>query len=336
MMTPRPTPPIAILTEEDLRAHVYLDADSVACIEDAFAALATRRVAMPPVLRLDIPEHNGEVDVKTAYVPGVDSFAIKVSPGFFDNPKRGLPSLNGLMLLFSAHTGLAEAVLLDNGYLTDLRTAAAGAVAARHLARPDARRAAVLGAGAQARLQVKALTLVRPIEEAVIWARRPEAARQAADDLADELGIKVGVAASPREAVEAGDIVVTATPSREPLVKAEWLRPGQHVTAMGSDSEHKNELDPAVVARADVYVCDRRSQCAALGELHHAITRGVVPDASAFPELGEVIAGRAQGRSGADQVTVCDLTGTGVQDTAIATFARERCRSAAGASPSVS
>lgn len=117
---------VTILTEKDLRAIVKLDLSAVDCVERAFAALATGTVAMPPILRLDIPEFRGEVDVKTAYVPGFDGFAIKVSPGFFDNPKLGLPSLNGLMILFSAKTGLVQALLLDNGYLTDVRTAAAG------------------------------------------------------------------------------------------------------------------------------------------------------------------------------------------------------------------
>lgn len=131
---------ITILTENDLRAIIKLDLSSIDCVERAFAALATEAVAMPPILRLDIPEFRGEVDVKTAYVPGFEGFAIKVSPGFFDNPKLGLPSLNGLMILFSAKTGLVQALLLDNGYLTDIRTAAAGAVAARHLSREDAHR----------------------------------------------------------------------------------------------------------------------------------------------------------------------------------------------------
>ena len=166
-----------ILTETDLRGIVSLDAAALACVESAFAALATKAVSMPPILRLDIPEHRGEVDVKTAYVPGLSAFAIKISPGFFDNPRLGLPSTNGLMVLFSATTGLVEALLLDNGYLTDVRTAAAGAVAAKYLARPEAKTAAILGAGMQARMQLMALTLVRPIAQARIWARdgRPAA-----------------------------------------------------------------------------------------------------------------------------------------------------------------
>ena len=180
-----------VLTEPDLRKIVRLDASAVACVEDAFAALATKPVVMPPILRLDIAEYRGEVDVKTAYVPGVDGFAIKVSPGFFDNPKLGLPSLNGLMILLSSKTGLVEALLLDNGYLTDVRTAAAGAVAAKHLSRPDAQVAAIFGAGIQARLQLEALTLVRPIKQARIWARDRAKADAAARELTSSLRIEV-------------------------------------------------------------------------------------------------------------------------------------------------
>ncbi len=200
-----------ILTEADLRRIVPLDLEAIACVEDAFHALATKAVAMPPILRLDIPEHRGEVDVKTAYVPGLDGFAIKISPGFFDNPKIGLPSTNGLMVLLSTTTGLVQAVLFDNGYLTDVRTAAAGAVAAKHLSREDASVAAIFGAGMQAKLQLEALSLVRPIREARIWARDLTKAGNAADELAETLGFPVRAAADGRAAVDGADIIVTAT-----------------------------------------------------------------------------------------------------------------------------
>ncbi|MCW8205913.1 ectoine utilization protein EutC [Verminephrobacter aporrectodeae subsp. tuberculatae] len=319
-----------ILTEADLRRLVPLDMGVVACVEAAFAALATQAVAMPPILRLDIPEHRGEVDVKTAYVPGLDGFAVKISPGFFDNPQLGLPSLNGLMILFSARTGLIEALLLDNGHLTNMRTAAAGAAAARHLARPDARCAAIFGAGLQARLQLQALTLVRPIDGARIWARDADKARALARSLSDALGIPVTAIANPRAAVAGADIVVTTTPAEAPILMADWIEPGQHVTAMGSDAGHKNEIDPALVLRArDGYFADRLSQTRCLGELHHAIRAGLVAPDADFAELGAVIAGKAAGRCSADQITFADLTGTGVQDTAIAHFAAARARDAA-------
>ncbi len=312
-----------ILTEADLRRIVPLDEAAVACVEQAFSALATKAVVMPPILRLDIPEQRGEVDVKTAYVPGLDGFAIKISPGFFDNPKLGLPSLNGLMVLLSAKTGLVEALLLDNGYLTDVRTAAAGAVAARCLSRPDAAVAAVLGAGAQARLQLRALLLVRPISRARIWARDARKAGAAAEALGHDLGIPVVAEPDPAAACAGADIILTCTPATEPILRAAWLEPGQHVTAMGSDAEHKNEVEAAAITRVS-YVADRLSQTRRLGELHHAIEAGVVPADREFPELGQVVAGLAVGRTSPADITLCDLTGTGVQDTAIATLAHRR------------
>lgn len=318
---------ISILTESDLRSVVQLDVSAVDCVERAFAALASQAVVMPPILRLDIPEFRGEVDVKTAYVPGFDGFAIKVSPGFFDNPKLGLPSLNGLMILFSAKTGLVEALLLDNGYLTDVRTAAAGAVAARHLARQDACVAAIFGAGMQARLQLEALTLVRPIKSAGIWARDYAKARNLAADLSRDYGIEVDAHADPREVMKNADVIVTTTPAENPVLMADWLRPGQHLTAMGSDAEHKNEIDPATFAKAR-YIADRLSQTRLLGELRHAVEAGVVDADQHFDEIGAVIAGQAPGRTSTDEITFADLTGTGVQDTAIANLAVSRARAA--------
>ena len=317
-------PDIRIVTERDLRDLVPLDLDAVAAIETAFEALATKPVAMPAIMRLDIPEHRGEVDVKTAYVPGLSGFAIKVSPGFFDNPKIGLPSVNGLMMLLSATTGLVEGLFLDNGYLTDVRTAAAGAVAAKHLSRQDARRVAIFGAGVQARLQLQALMLVRPIETAVIWARDGAKASEAAKAFSAELGLAVTASADPAQAVADADIVVTTTPAEAPIILAEWLKPGLHVTAMGSDAEHKNEIHPKAIAMADLYVADSLAQTRRLGELHHAIAAGLVSAEAPLAELGQVVAGLHPGRPSPHAVTIADLTGTGVQDTAIATLAMTR------------
>ncbi len=314
-------PGVRILTESELRACVHLDLAAVEIVAEAFAALAGGKVAMPPILRLDVPDHNGEVDVKTAYVPGLDGFAMKISPGFFNNPKLGLPSTSGLMVVHSAQTGMVKAVLLDNGYLTDVRTAAAGAVAARHLAPEGPVRAGILGAGTQARLQLRALALVRSITEARIWARSPEKAQTCADEMTAELGVPVAAEASAEAVVRQSEVVVTTTPSRAPLILKEWLHDGLHITAMGSDAEHKNELAPDVLTRADRFVCDRRAQSARLGELHHALASRAVDGSFPVTELGDLVSGTAPGRHERSEVTVCDLTGTGVQDTAIALHA---------------
>ena len=316
---------IKILTEAELRSQVRLDLDAIECIENAFHALATKAVVMPPIMRLDIIENNGEIAVKTAYIPGIDNLAIKISPGFFDNPSLGLPSTNGLMVLFSTRTGMVEALLLDNGYLTNIRTAAAGAVAAKYFARADSQSAAILGAGAQAGLQLEALTLVRDITSATLWARDFDKAKARAAELAQQLGFPVTPHASVEQAIENADIIVTTTPSSQPILKAESIRPGQHITAMGSDSEHKNEIDPQIFSRAQ-YFCDRLSQVQTLGELHHALEQRLVKPSAEFPELGQVISQQAAGRDNSDDITLCDLTGTGIQDTAIATLAFRLCQ----------
>ena len=315
--------PILMLSEQDLRQAVKLDLKSIACIKDAIVALATKKIVMPPILSMEIADYNGEVDVKTAYVPGLDSFAIKISSGFFDNPKLGLPSLNGLMILFSARTGLVEAALLDNGYLTDLRTACAGAVAAKALSREATSTAAIYGTGLQAHLQLEALSMVRPISSARIWGRSIGKAYNMAAEMTKKLGFDVVAVESGEEAAKGADILVTTTPAQSPILLAEWLEPGQHVTAMGSDADYKNELDPNCFTKADIYVADRIAQVEKLGELRCAIASGMAPDPSAISELGEVLSGRKPGRRTEQDITICDLTGMGVQDTAIATLARE-------------
>lgn len=309
----------AVLTEAQLRDRLHLDHAAIDVIEDAFRRLATGGVVQPPVMSMHLPEVNGEVDVKTAWVPGFDGFAVKISPGFFDNPARGLPSTSGLMVVLDAVTGRVRTVLLDNGYLTDLRTAAAGGVAARHLSRGDASTAAIMGAGLQARMQLQALRLVRPITRAAIWARDPDRAQALAREL-DGPDLRIRATADPAEAVGMADIVVTTTPAAQPILRAEWLRPGQHVTAMGSDQPGKNELTPECISRADLYVADRADQVRLMGELRAAIAAGA-HDGTDIPELGQIIAGQRPGRTHPDQITICDLTGTGVQDTAIATHA---------------
>lgn len=315
---------VLILQQAQLKEILPFNMDVIACIEDAFHALASKAIVMPPILRMDMVESNGEVDVKTAYIPGVDSFAIKVSPGFFNNPKIGLPSLNGLMILLSAKTGLLECMLLDNGYLTAIRTAAAGAVASKYLARADAHKIAIIGAGEQAALQLQAACFVRDIHQAKVWAPQLNKAQAFAAIQSKKLDIAITASETIKQASFDADIIITTTPSNQPLIQLEHLRPGLHITAMGSDAEHKNELAPQVVQTADLYVCDRHAQTSKLGELHHAIKNGLINTDQTMPELGQIIAGQIKGRQNNDAITICDLTGTGIQDTAIANMAYQK------------
>ncbi|HSJ28432.1 MAG TPA: cyclodeaminase [Acidimicrobiia bacterium] len=315
---------ITVLTESDLRSVVGLGMDELATVESVYPLITAGTAVMPPIMRIDVPEHNGEIDVKSAYLPGHPGIAVKLSSGFFDNPGRGLPSLGGMMVLLDAETGVPMAALFDNGYLTDVRTALAGAVAARHLSRQDSSTAAVIGAGVQARLQLEALTLVRHLREARVWARDPVRAQSFADAAARDLGFPVDVAGSVSHAVTGADIVVTTTPSTAPLVDESMLSPGTHVTAVGSDAEHKQELATSLVAAADLFVCDSIPQSRRLGELRAVQAAGLEVRAV---ELGSVVTGDAGRRSPEDR-TVCDLTGTGAQDTAIAGLAVVRSRRA--------
>lgn len=308
---------ITVLTETELRAAVPLDLQAVEVVESAFAALAEGRVIMPPIMSMEMPALNAEVDAKTAYIQGVDIFALKVSTGFFDNAAKGLPSLGGMVTALSAKDGSVRAVFLDNGYLTDLRTAAAGAVAARHLAPEEVACVGVLGTGLQARLQVRAARLVRPFSRVLVWGRDPHKAAICAADLNRDGDLQAEVCTSVRALMHQSQLVITTTPSVSPLIAVDDLHPWLHITAMGSDAPEKAELAPGCLSRADLYVADSAAQVALRGELRAALNSG---DWTGDPpvELGQVVTGAHPGRRRPQDITIADLTGTGAQDTAMA------------------
>ena len=307
-----------VLTLPELRAALA-DTDLVAVMEQAFVAYSEGRAVVPPVGELLLEEPVGEVHLKYGYVRGEPDYVVKIASGFPGNPALGLPPGNGLMLLFDRETGALRAALLDEGWLTDQRTAAAGAVCAKHLAPPDVRRIGVLGTGVQARLQLDHLRGVVGCREVLAWGRDDARLDALLGDLA-ELGFEARAASEPAEVGMRCQLVVTTTAATEPLL--EHVRPGTHVTAMGSDTEAKQELAGRLVGSADVLVVDSRAQAASRGEVARAAAEGLLRVEDAL-ELGEVIAGRG-GRVSGDQVTIADLTGVAVQDHAIA-------RAAAGA-----
>jgi ornithine cyclodeaminase len=307
---------IPIIEEAALRAAITPQI-AVDAIREAFRADGEGRAHVPAVINLDVPARRGEFHVKTALIDGVPHVAVKIASGFYDNPAKGLPSGSGLMAVFDASTGLPVALLLDNGFLTDIRTGAAGAVAAEALAPSSVRTVGVLGSGLLARHQVRCLRCVRTFARLVAWS--PDRPRLDAyvREMRDE-GVDARAAATPEAVCREADVLITATPTRAPLVQAEWLRPGQHVTALGSDSPGKQELDAGCLVRADLLVVDRLTQCAAFGELRHALDAGVLRPDRVHAELGEIVAGLKPGRTSAQQISVADLTGVGFQDTAIA------------------
>ncbi|MGD8367705.1 MAG: hypothetical protein PVG78_08685 [Desulfobacterales bacterium] len=212
--------------------------------------------------------------------------------------------------------------MFDNAYLTDVRTVAAGAVAAKYLAPSAVHTGGVIGAGVQGRYQATALSQVRDFERLLVFDMDPVRLDRYVLEMGDTLSAAVAAASGPEEVIRDSQAVVTCTPSRKPYIQAEWLHSGLHITAMGADLPEKQELFADAVARADLLVCDRKSQSLAMGEFHHAADAGLLSNAS-LVELGQIVTGQRSGRIDDDQMTICDLSGTGVQDTAIAHLALE-------------
>lgn len=308
---------VRVLREADVRA--LIDADGArSAVRSAFSALHRGEARRPEVLSLDFGEGVGEAHVKGAWL-GADHerWAVKAATGFPANVELGRPIVGGFSMTLSARTGYLDTLILDNGYLTELRTGAAGALAAEALAPLHPRKVAVLGSGRQAGFQLEALARVREFSVATLWGRDTGRALERAAAIEAELGIEVLVAESPEDAVRGADLIITATASREPILRSEWIGAGTHLTAMGSDMPGKQELPVELLERAEILSADDVTQAATQGELQHAIAAGLVRPDQVAP-LAELLARGASTRTRDDQITVADLTGVGAQDAAIA------------------
>ncbi len=281
-------------------------------IEAGFVAYSQGQVEVPPVGELIFDEPRGDVHIKYGYIHGDDYFVIKIASGFYDNPRIGLPTSSGMMLLFSSKTGVPLCILLDEGHLTQIRTAAAGAVAARYFAPRQVRRAGIFGAGVQGRMQLEYLRYVRDVREAVVWGiDRQELERYKADMETRDFAVRTTMDAE--EIAATCTLIITATPSCKPLLRAEMIRKGTHITAMGSDTPEKQELDPAILRMADRIVVDSIRQCLLRGEAFHALEAGLIQPEQ-MVELGTAIREPNLQRRSDDEITVVDLTGVAVQD----------------------
>lgn len=308
---------IRLLLESEIRSLLG-PKDALVAVREAFVKLAHGEVVLPGVLGIDIPETRTEAHVKGAFLRGASYFSVKAASGSYDNPTRGLPVSGGLVMVFDATTGLPRAILFDNGYLTDLRTGAAGALAADLLAKKEVNRVGIIGVGTQARYQLDALLGVRRLGTILAYGRSTAKAAAYAREMESRHGVRVAVAPTMEKAVRGSDIVMTVTPATQPLIQPDWIEDGTHITAVGSDGPAKQELDVRVLQKADKVVADSLEQCLRLGEIHHAIEAGVFDKADVYGELGEIAAGMKPGRESDDEITIADLTGVGVQDSAVA------------------
>ncbi len=285
-------------------------------LEEGFIAFSNGQVQAPPTQAFQFSANNGDCCIKSAFVEGSDTFTVKVSTGFYDNPGKGLPSNDGLMLVCCAHTGRPLALLQDEGWLTAVRTALAGRIVARLLAPSQVTAIGILGTGLQARLQLQHLMPVTACRRVIVWGRG-EQQLAAFQEHANALGFQVTLTHDPQHVAEGANLIVSATPSRQPLLRREWLRPGTHITAVGADAPGKQELDPALVASADRLIVDSIRQCSHYGEVAHAVRAGLI-DEQRLGELGHLLQGHIPGRSDEREVTLADLTGVAVQDAQIA------------------
>ncbi|MCJ7701516.1 MAG: hypothetical protein MUO62_08040 [Anaerolineales bacterium] len=307
-----------ILTLEQIKA-VLPSLDLLPAIEAGFVAYSTGKAVVPPVGELLLDK--GEVHIKYGYIQDQPYYVIKIASGFYDNPQIGLSSSNGLMLLFDQKTGQLLSILLDEGYLTNIRTPIAGAIAAKYLAPKNVQRIGIVGSGTQARLQLAYLKEIIACRDVLVWGLVEKELPLYQDEMTGQ-GFEVETTRNAADILRSCNLVVTATPATEPILQAADLQAGTHITAVGSDTPEKQELQAAILSRADVVVADSVSQCLARGEIFQALKAQQL-EQDRVVELGDMIAGKTAGRTSETQITVADLTGVAVQDIQIASAVYE-------------
>lgn len=289
--------------------------DVVAAMEEGFIQYSNGNTVVPPVGELLFDEPKGDTHIKYGYIKKDDYYVIKIASGFYDNPKLGLSSSQGLMLLFDQKTGVPEAVLLDEGYLTDIRTAAAGALAAKYFAPKEITSIGIIGTGIQARHQLQYLQQVRPCQTVWLWGRNDENVSKYVSDLGAAFDIHI--AQNPSEVAKNSNLIVTTTPSETALIKAEDIQEGTHITAIGSDTNTKQELESTLLAKADRVIADSLPQSESRGEIYRAVNDSVI-SRNDVVELGTAIRNNELQRNSENEITIVDLTGVAVQDIMIA------------------
>lgn len=289
-------------------------------IRNGFVAYSEGKSVVPPVGELSFKNPPGDVHIKYGYITGDKYYVIKIASGFYQNEKLGLSNGSGLMLLFDQKTGKNVALLSDEAYLTDVRTAVAGAICAQQFAN-EIHCIGVIGTGLQARMQVEYLKKITACRKVMVWGRNSEKSKEYSSYMM-KLGFEVKICDSPKYITDSCNLIITTTAATEPILFADDIQQGTHITAMGSDTPAKQELDSNILGKADCVIADSISQCIDRGEISHAIKDGKLTKNN-LVELGHVLNGQHPGRTSQDQITVADLTGVAVQDIQIATAVYE-------------
>jgi len=296
--------------------------DLIPIIEKGFVDYSAGKAIVPPVGELILEK--GEVHIKYGYLKKEMYYVIKIASGFYNNSKFGLPTGNGMMLLFSQETGEPLCLLHDEGYLTDVRTAIAGAIATKYLAPKSITRIGIIGTGVQARMQLKYLTQVINCRDVLVWGRGDIQLKNLKTDV-EKYGYRIETTLETSDILRTCNLITTVTPATSPLLLEKHLQPGTHINGVGSDTTEKQELEASILARADLVACDSLSQCLLRGEIYKALELTEISEETLI-ELGDIIAGKSTGRLTDEQITVADLTGVAVQDINIATAVYEKLK----------
>ena len=280
----------------------------------AFIEYSNGNAVIPPVGELIMRQPPGEVHIKYGYIKGGSHYVIKIASGFPQNQKENIKPGQGMMLLFDIQTGIPEAILIDDANLTDIRTAIAGAITSEALSNHDIESFTIIGTGVQARYQAIYVSELMKIKKVRVWGRDSVKTNLVKKDLSE---LDVNVEEDLENLVKESRLIITTTSSKEPLIQSDWINPGTHITAVGSDTPEKCELDPNIVSMADLVVADSLDQNLIRGEIHQAVKRSLI-STDDIVELGEIFAGLKPGRINADSITIADLTGVAVQDLVIA------------------
>lgn len=303
-----------ILNQNEVQSMLRME-DVIAAVEKAYTLKCDRQAELFPLVCHAFEEGKAEFDIKSGSADGAGIFGMKLVSFFLENSEKGLPRLTGTILIFDRKTGMLKGIM-DGGAITNTRTGAAGGVGCKVLARPESETLLLVGTGAQGcPLLEAALSVMKQIKEILVFnAHSFERAQAFAADVKEKLNIacRVEAAADLEAACRKADVILTATPCRDGMIKADWIQPGTHLSCIGSDMEGKQELEETLLARARVF-CDDLAQVVAVGECEKAVKHGIL-DPAAITEIGDVLLGRAAGRQSAEDITVFDSTGIGLQD----------------------
>ncbi|WP_025664809.1 ornithine cyclodeaminase family protein [Aquimarina megaterium] len=303
-----------IINLKDIKESIQ-SLDVVAAMEEGFIHYSNGKTVVPPVGELLFEDPPGDVHIKYGYIKNDDFYVIKIASGFYNNSKLGIASSQGMMLIFSQKTGQPIAILLDEGHLTDIRTAAAGALAATYFAPKKINAIGIIGTGIQAKLQLQFLQKNNPCKTVWVWGRTLENAKKFKAELNTDFDIYI--AKTPAEVAKNSTLIVTTTPSEVALLDAKDILPGTHITAVGSDTSDKQELDSELLQKADIVIADSIPQSKSRGEIYRAVKDGAISEEK-IVELGSAIQDPALQRTDDHQITIVDLTGVAVQDIMIA------------------